>query len=172
MMALITHYGVHGTTASAADGIMTTGFKPSRDGRAGRGVYFWHVNRYSESLAIEWVRAENHGRVKIALVYADLSCEEKEVLDLENQVFLDRFSELAFKKGITKGTKAEKISEFYDYYVSLLEDKLNTNFKLIKKKLAPPRKEYSSYPIVALGAPLAYIVRDISIIRIGRRVDK
>jgi glutamate synthase domain-containing protein 1 len=171
-MALVTHKGVHGTTANAADSIMTNGFKPSRDGRAGRGVYFWHVNRYAESLAVEWVRAEQGSSVKIALVYADLSCDEREILDLENQVLVDRLSELAFKRGITKDMKADKISELYDFYVASLEKKLQISFKLIKKKLAPPRKEYSSYPIVALGAPLAYIVRDVSIIQNGRRVDK
>lgn len=171
-MEKIVHKGVHGTTKIAAQSIQKQGFKISQHGRAGSGIYFWHVNIYAESLAIDWVYFENGPGVPVTIIYADLACEENEILDMENQVFADQLATTAMRRNIMPNSGKKEISALYDYYVASLEKKLGTTFRLIKKKLAPPPANTRGYPIIAVGAPLAYIVRDVSIIQIGKVVDK
>lgn len=172
-MALVTRQGVHGTTSTAADSIYKNGFHISKEGRAGKGVYFWHVNIYVEMMAAGWVRSRpGHTGEKISLIYSELTCEEREILDMENQVLLDQLATSAVRRGITGRAKASDVHSLYESYVASLEKKLGTTFRMVQKKLAPPPSVSENYPKIGIGEPLAYIVRDVSIIKIGRRVDK
>lgn len=97
------------------------------------------MNIYVETLAEEWVRSRIDSEENVSLIYAELSCDEREVLDMENQVFLDKLAAMAFRRNLTSHATLHDIHSLYESYVALLEKRLSTQFRLIRKSLPRPK---------------------------------
>ena len=158
--------GWHGTNVVIREEIRKDGFKESKSGRAGPGVYFWHASAFGIDLAIGWAKKKHGHGAKVCAIKGRLRCAEDEVLDFEDQELSDRFAALVYRRGLKADSPKQKLQEVMASYVTSLEKTLSVKFRLIRKKVAPPGDDYVSYPIEILGAPLAFIVRDVSIIEI------
>jgi hypothetical protein len=158
--------GWHGTSMAIRDEIRKAGFRQSMNGRVGPGVYLWHASVYGIDLATGWARRKYGYEAKVCAIKCRLRCAEEEILDLEDQELSDRLAALVYRRGLNASSPREKLLAVLTSYVTFLEKTLSVKFRVIRKKVAPPGEDYVTYPVEILGAPLAYIVRDVSIIEI------
>lgn len=164
--------GRHGTTQSRSASIQATGFKPEL-GRRGTGAYLWSNSHYAEYLAKSWWRFklekklyENDTNKKCSVILARLQIQEEEFIDLDEKFLKDEIALLCLEKDLNADTKDEEISGLYDMFLSRIEKKLGSEFKVHESAVATPsRKHFFNYPERILGPPRCYIVRDISCIK-------
>jgi hypothetical protein len=166
--------GAHGTTKSRADEIQENGFKLG-SGRAGNGVYFWHKSRYYSILAKGWHKQcfykhkyDKDFDKNCVIIFAQLEADENSVLDMESPYLKDRISELAEAQKVSF-TDNNKISKLYDAFIKIMEAELQTTFKFVLIRVAPPERACCpDYPLNIIGAPLCCVVRDNTCITITK----
>ncbi len=167
--------GSHGTCISRAKAIQNQGFQ-YRSGRVGGGAYFWCQEKYNKLLALAWYKQQLAGKIYKndddplpAIVFADLHCNDSELLDLEKDRDLKfRIDQLADDFSIDKNNK-EDLAAVHDLFIECLESEREIKCSILLVKVAMPRGlSKNDYPIVILGAPFCAVVRNLQCIRILR----
>ncbi len=165
--------GTHGTCQKHAMDIQRSSFS-LRKGRLGRGAYFWRQAPLADHLAEGWYRqryseqAYKHviGDKKRAIITVAISCPELEHLDMEAATVKDGLMRLAIDKGLLYDTD-EDVAALNATFVAQVEAELETQINVIEVRLAPPKPEYvPKYSIKSFGAPIVYVVRNASYIKI------
>lgn len=177
--------GTHGTTKTRALSINQTGFKASKVGKRGAGVYFWayHSNGYeaeARNFAIGWWNYSNirgdyskDQDKSCCVLYSTISV--KQSIDLEDQEIKEQFVE--YYKKVESSLESDGhtgdvlISKVYDMFLSDLESKLNITFDLIHVKVQPPKKMTRTIPFDILGNPGCYVVQNTSCIQLDKCED-
>ncbi len=162
--------GSHGTSSHRAKLIEKKGFIAST-GRGGTGIYFWRKSDYYRDLAVAWFKQqESEGtflkepKSLCAVIYVRMHVDSDQIIDLEDAEVKDEIDALSREKGIDMSDPRE-IASLYDYYVSEVENELGKRIVVTVARVAPP-KNCPEYPIIMLGAPLCFIVRDKNVPRI------
>jgi len=144
---------------------MRVGFRVNRPGRLGRGAYFWRLDVYGKELAICWFRFwrgkgnySGDRAVRGVIVTAQLSCSEDEYLDLDMDELRDEIGR-ELRRWPRHPQSSAAIGEFYDFYISKLEEQAGAKFVIIAGKVPLPKGH--QYP-VALGLPRCYCARTSS----------
>ncbi|HHF0508396.1 hypothetical protein NB600_10560 [Vibrio antiquarius] len=174
--------GTHGTTCTAADTIVNTGFNKG-PGIRGSGAYFWlyqfaELLQEAEQLAIAWYNFEykkgsysRHADQNCAVVLADLDTEDENVFDFEAKrqsfmVYSKAVLEKLEKAGISDDERKELLSGLYDRFVSHWEEKVDNSFDAVLVRVqAPPRFKSMFHRDVA-SQPQCILVRNENIITI------
>lgn len=169
--------GMHGTAYSHALSIQREGFRVSKSGRVGAGVYFWaYIEDKSEAraLAIGWWRdVERRGDYhrcrdkRCTVLDVEIELQEEEVLDLTRLDLQEAFRRilLHMEENDIDITKENEVSKVFDSFVSSLERKQNQTFHMLQACLPQPKR--AQYQIGKfLGNPTCYIVRNPDFIRI------
>lgn len=166
-----TESGSHGTCLSFAESIRDNGFRPGRSGIRGAGVYLWAESAEYLALARGWYGfRRDKGDYKrasdkeCAVVIAKIVANEDEFFDLEDREVVNHISELSKRKGIdTKNSN--DIRKVYEIYIRAVETKAKKEFKVLEGRVGPPPAAYCpEYPVMLLGAPFSYIIRDTAVI--------
>tara|TARA_R110001599_G_scaffold26935_1_gene94902 strand:- start:4441 stop:4995 length:555 start_codon:yes stop_codon:yes gene_type:complete len=177
--------GTHGTCTSNADSIMADmSFRASTVGLRGAGAYFWgyhsdEAKDDAKELAVCWWGIEtkrgNYSKSqdkRCSVIYVDFTIENKdvEVLDITEPEINETFrtySKKVLDRVVTKD--ANDVSQVYDMFISLLEEKAKRNFKLIHARVQSPGGYDSGLPKDVAGTPSCYIARDTSCVNIKSR---
>ncbi|MEZ9006241.1 hypothetical protein AB6E26_26755 [Vibrio splendidus] len=174
--------GTHGTTCSAADTILATGFKKG-PGLRGAGVYFWlyqfaELLQEAEQLAIAWYKFESnkgsyskHKDKNCAVVLADLDTKEDDVFDFEakRQHFMVYAKAITDKLGEAKLTHEEEkvmLSGIHDKFFNDWEEKAKGSFDAVLVKVQAPNKFKSTFHKDIASQPHCILVRNENIIKI------
>ncbi|TGL23147.1 hypothetical protein EHQ46_05785 [Leptospira yanagawae] len=167
----MTFFGIHGTCQSIAHRIQSSNFNIST-GRGGSGVYFWRKGNFSSLLSFGWYQQSKYnGKFSgesddsYAGIEVELTINKGEYLDLEDPDIKEELASLVVTKGIDSKADKRKIANLYDAFVKMVEKNAGVSMKLLILRVAPPQN-CPEYPIAALGAPISYIARDSSIIKI------
>ena len=171
--------GIHGTTLSSAQNIVTHQLfqkTMAENGYTGSGVYFWRYNAYAKNLATCWhdyrVRRGDFKENEGAVVYVNIRVKENEFLDLETSLMKDIFGAFAMKL-INNNDDDVKIRKLkggiYDLFIETLEKKTGISCKVFQIRIPPPKKcQIYSRVQLFLGDPFCYVVRDESCIHIEK----
>ena len=104
---------------------------------------------------------------RCSLIRCEIECEESRYLDLELIEIRQAIVRLVAAQGIgkEKGNDNDCLTKLYDLFVSKIEEKLNSKFKLLKCSLGVQELGNNKwYPFGAIGNPVGLIVRDKSIL--------
>ncbi|MBN8108631.1 hypothetical protein M2G96_03620 [Vibrio vulnificus] len=173
--------GTHGTTCSAADAILATGFTKG-PGLRGAGVYFWmyqfaELLQEAEQLAIAWYRQESqkgsystHKNDNCAIVLADLDTKEEDVFDFEakRQHFMVYAKAIMDKLDakLTKDEEKEVLSGIHDKFFTDWEKKVKSSFDAVLVRVQAPNRFNSAFHKDIASQPQCILVRNASIIKI------
>ncbi len=161
---MVKHIGSHGTTKTKAQIISKEGFNVS-GGQFVAGAYFWLESHLYVDLAIGWYksRLERYKREEsspeCAVIIADLSCDDNELMDLERPDFKERLSRLADAKA-TRQDNDKEIYALYAYTIKEMERISGISFKLFLLRVPPPNSIHCPrYKVRILGFPTCVIAR-------------
>lgn len=163
--------GIHGTIATRSQIISKEGFRIS-SGRHGKGVYFWREGNYARDLAIAWWKFDcSRGKYSkdnnqnCSIIYVEIQINKNEYLNTDDFEFKETLINLARRKGIEPSKS--KIAALYDYFIALLEEKIEVKYKVLEIRVVTPPEEFcKDYPLALIGVPHCYVVRDTSCITI------
>lgn len=159
--------GTHGTAVYSAEQIALSGFRVSKLGFRGRGVYFWSyydddLSRIeARELAIAWYQqAKEAGQYERTfqlgrdtasrVLYATISCPTERLLDLSdpqleirfNKLIRIHFDKLSENQKFSAERRKRLRSKVYDHAVDELEKTYGLTFAVIHCKLRAPDKRY------------------------------
>jgi len=162
--------GTHGTTIARTEKISREGFK-GRIGRRGTGVYFWCDSYHAKDLAESWWRYSNdRGRyigdnnTNFALIIGFFEVNDDEYLNIETHELKNQIAIIIANKKIPN--RLEYLAATYDLFINRLEAQNNQKYQIIEMRVSPPQMKYCEYyPILILGDPYCYLVRDTDCIK-------
>jgi hypothetical protein len=174
--------GTHGTTCSAADTILSSGFNKG-PGLRGSGAYFWlyqfaELLQEAEQLALAWYNVEfkrgsycGHENKNCAIVLADLDTNEENVFDFESKrqhFMVYAKATMAKLSGAKLNSDEEKalLSALYDRFFNHWEEKVEGSFDAVLVKVQAPRKFTSLFHKDIASQPHCILVRNEKIIKV------
>jgi hypothetical protein len=170
----VTHEGIHATTVARLESIRSTGFVTGPlAARRGPGVYFWQKNPYWEKIGRSWHKsAKNKFKAYVGdpdqrcgIIHALLVSPRSRYFDFEADEFKKALFRLAYAKRLTKRIEQEDISDLWTIFIESIEKKSGTSIAFFRVALELPEPG-DWFPFRALGNPIAYVVRDPTIISI------
>ena len=176
--------GIHGTCDSYAQKIKLTGFKQSKIGLAGCGIYFWacddeELTEYVEALAVAWWKFQEKNNkysdckdASCSLIKVRLSVHDGLFIDLEAHELKGRMivavNEI-YLRLYKRNHKRFAISKAYDLFVKMLEDELQNKADIVRVAVRTPQGfDATTSPIDfgITGLPICYIVKNKECIEI------
>jgi hypothetical protein len=164
--------GIHSTSGTRCTLIKKEGWRTG-DGRVGTGVYFWKKGTYWDNLARGWhaqMNSEHRFDGESKPGYCGLKCalqvDENDYLNLDQEMVQEEIAKAWHLRHGMKREDLETMCGFYNGFLTDLEAKMKTTFRIIERRVAPPKPDFCSYPRKVVGDPGCYIVRDPSCISI------
>lgn len=161
-----TYNGTHGTSLRRAQNIQEEGFRPTKVGRAGRGVYFWHYYA-APDIAIqlargwfEFARRQNEyndeASPECAVIFGSVTVADEDVLDCTTGEVIE---EIALSLQNLESVKDTDIHSAYERVVSEVEKALGRPITVVKANVTQPAKMAFALKNV-IGNPPIFVVRE------------